>query len=214
MIFFFPYRRSIFFLLLSALVSLPASLSAQFLRGVGLTAGAQLSRQIWFSEPPAPARTAGSRILGPNAALMIEMGRHEFFRWQSEIQWMPKNSRIDGLPSRLGYVNWGNFLKIRQELYDVTPYLLAGVKAEYPYLGPLGSTLTASMSAALGMEILVWRPLILMLDAGYDYNPVNAVETTQQTARTRAMWFRIGIKREIRPKSKSCFPSGAPPMIQ
>lgn len=214
MILLFPYRKFLFFTLLSSMVLLPAALFGQFVKGFGLMAGAQSSRQIWFGETPVPARTTGFWSLGPNAALMIELGRHEFFRWQSEFQWMPKNSRLAGVPSRLGFVNWGNFLKVRQELYDVTPFLLAGVKTEYPYIGPPGSVLTASLSAGLGIEILIWRPVIMVLDAGYDYNPIDAVSTASQSARTRAVWIRLGIKREVRPKSKSCFPRGTPPMIQ
>jgi len=183
---------------------------AQFIKGFGLTLGGTASWQKWKDQET--GKTArGKFIFGGNGAVFAEMIDHEYYRWQSEIQFMMKGSKRTMAADRvnLQYLCWGNYLKLRQELYDVTPYLLLGPKVEYLLNTsfPGFKQIHPVLFSALGMEFLYNRPFIWLVELGYDWDISPAMNTEKYRVKNNALILRAGIKWEIKKKARGCGPS-------
>ncbi len=188
----------------------PTQLSAQFFKGFGATIGGTASWQKW-KDVESGASGKGKIIFGGNGALFAEMIDHEYYRWQTEFQWIMKGSKRNMVAPRvnLQYLSWGNFLKLRQELYDVTPYLLVGPKIEYLLNSNYGGfkLLHPVLFSALGMEFLYKRPFIWLVEVGYDWDMMPALKTDKYQAKNNALILRAGVKWEIKKKARGCGPS-------
>lgn len=201
--------RTIFFIF--CLIVFQTNLSrAQFFKGVGATLGGTASWQKW-KDLESGASGRGRFIFGGNGALFAEMIDHEYYRWQTEFQWVMKGSkRTLGSPRvNLQYLGWGNYLKLRQELYDVTPYLLIGPKVEYLLSDNFGGfkQFHPTLFSALGMEFLYKRPFIWLIEAGYDWDITPALQSDKYKVKNHALLLRAGIKWEIKKKARGCGPS-------
>lgn len=201
-------RRLIFIIFVFSLPGLPVW--AQFFKGVGASIGATASWQKW-KDLESGAHQRGKIIFGGNGALFAEMVDHEYYRWQTEFQWGMKGSKRTLVAPRvnLQYLSWGNYLKLRQELYDVTPYLLIGPKIEYLLSSNFAGfkQFHPVLFSALGMEFLYKRPFIWFVEAGYDWDILPAMKTDKYQARNNALILRAGVKWEIKKKARGCGPS-------
>jgi|688.fasta_scaffold40941_7 hypothetical protein len=183
---------------------------AQFFKGFGATLGGTASWQKW-KDFEAGSQQRGKMIFWGNGALFAEMVDHEYYRWQTEFQWGMMGSKRTPVAPRvnLQYLSWGNYLKLRQELYDVTPYLLVGPKVAYLLNSsfPGFKQIHPVLFSALGMEFLYKRPLIWLVEVGYDWDITPAMKTDKYQARNNALILRAGVKWEIKKKARGCGPS-------
>lgn len=201
--------RTIYFLLVLVFLQIRTA-EAQFFKGVGATIGGTASWQKW-KDQESGANGRGKMIFGVNAALFAEMIDHEYYRWQSEFMWVMKGSKRNmGAPKvNLQYLGWGNYLKLRQELYDVTPYLLVGPKVEYLLSSNFSGfkSIHPTLFSAIGMEFLYKRPFIWLVELGYDWDVLPAMQTDKFKVKNHALLLRAGIKWEIKKKARGCGPS-------
>lgn len=148
---------------------------AQFIQGYGLMGGGTLARQKWKFYEPANDVIKQKWKLGWNVSGFVEYINHKYIRGISEIEYNRKGC-IERFPipdqrHKENFLTWNNYLKLRQELYDVTPYFLIGPRVEY-LLSSTGTTfnkLNFSWSFGPGIEILKFDPWVIMFD--YQYNP-------------------------------------------
>ena len=202
-------RTKIILLWLFCRLFFPAVTQAQFFKGVGVMAGPGMAWQKWKVDS-LNKTVRGKMALKFHAALFAEMVDHPYFRYQTEFQWVMKGSRqapvLDNVS--LQYFSWGNYFKLRQELYDVTPYILLGPKIDYL----LASNLTGfrrfhpAFYSAIGIEFLYTRPWILLAEAGIENDLFLSYKQYPLKARNNLLLLRLGIKREIKKKVKGCKP--------
>jgi hypothetical protein len=57
------------------------------------------------------------------------------------------------------------------------------------------------------MEFLYKRPLIWLVEVGYDWDITPAMKTDKYQARNNALILRAGVKWEIKKKARGCGPS-------
>ena len=188
--------------------------NAQFIKGFGASAGATFSRQKWKATNP-DFVSQKKYIAGLNSALFVEYIDHKYYRMVSELQYNMKGAResidtLKGVRYRANYLSFNNFFKIRQELYDVTPYALAGPRLEFLLNSNLASMrkvhLTAS--AGVGMEFLYTRPWIIFAEIHYNPDAMKALQITDFGIRQNAWEIRVGLKYERKRKADCPRPSG------
>lgn len=207
-------------LLLSVLFILNTTISnAQFVKAWGLTIGGTRSNQIWNYDS-LDNNLRKKAMYGFNASALVEWLNHDYLRIISEIQYNQKGAKEnlapnDGAKYRTNYVAFNNFLKIRQELYDFTPYFLIGPRLEYLLNAPLPSPkkFHLSASAGIGIEFLHKRPWVFFTE--YHINPgvMKSFATPNYLGiRNTAMELRIGIKRELKAPTEKCPPVYNRPM--
>lgn len=204
-------------LLLILACSLQAN--AQFFQGFGVTLGGTYSTQRWKLSNDESIRQRYK--LSYNGSVFVEMFEHEYIRLITEIEYNRKGARMrypvdDRSPIKANYVSLNNFLKFRQELYDVTPYWYIGPKIEYA-LSPGYSPLHVSGATGIGIELLKWDPWIWFAD--FQWNPdimpsmkasggttTDVVPPPVFTNRIRhnAFLLRIGVKFLGKPKRTKC----------
>lgn len=208
-------RVALLVLILSLFFSGFNTLSAQFFQGVGITLGANMSNQRWQIDSLNYNKNQKFKF-GLNGSVFVEYINHEYVRMITEVQYSQEGSK-----SRLGfgtiknnYVSFNNFLKLRQELYDVTPYFLIGPKFKY-LLGESGFTgfrpMHFSMYAGIGMEFLYKRPWIFFVEAGYDHDINRAFKSEFVAITDKTISIRVGLKYQIEKKSKGCRTGGFRP---
>lgn len=142
-------RRIIFVL---GFLSLCQQAFPQFIRGFGLFVGETSSRHRFKNKYPQddtafrhaypPSQKATERHSW-SVGIFLEMLRNDVWRWQTEIEYCNKGSRVNTLlnpitdekemrVNKLSYLQWNNFLK--RFIYigiNKPTYLMIGVRAEY-----------------------------------------------------------------------------------
>ena len=202
----------IFLFLLSSLFI--KDVQAQFIKGFGLNAGATFSKQKWEGSNPDFVSQKKYKA-GLNTAGFIEYIDHKYYRMVSELQFNMKGAResidsLKGFKYRANYLSFNNFFKIRQELYDVTPYALAGPRLEFLLNSNIPSMrkLHLSASAGIGMEFLYTRPWIIFGEIQYNPDAMKALKITDFGIRQNAWEIRVGVKYERKRKADCPRPSG------
>jgi len=195
-------------------VNTPA-IHAQFFNGYGLSAGILYgNHRTLVNLDPAFSKNMKWRW-GWHAAAFLEYGGGEYLRFQTEAQWFRSGAYStwwhQPVPTRHAVL--GQYLKLRQELYDVTPYVLIGPRLEYLFFSGYAGFRQIHFGAygALGIELLYKRPLIFFAEAGrtQDISPSYHIDPVRVYSKT---WLlRVGIKREIAKKGAACRSGGLRP---
>jgi hypothetical protein len=185
-----------FFLLLISFFIHVGSCNAQFFQGVGIMAGANLSNQRWQIDTIDYNKNQKYKF-GFNGSLFVEYINHEYVRMITEAQYFQEGSKskVTGSSIKTDYACFNNFLKLRQELYDVTPYFLIGPKFKYLIAqgGIAGfKAMHFSMYTAIGMEFLYKRPWIFLAELGYDHDINRALK--QEFLREN--WLKISDRKK------------------
>lgn len=130
-----------------------AQMHSQFLRGVGVFAGAVTSRHkmintnlvdtLYSHRIPAPSHQSAEYV-NWSAGILFECLKYQNVRWQTEIEYCNKGAvenpflspasdvRTGKTANTLSYVQWNNYVKIFfREGYVGTPYVMLGARAEY-----------------------------------------------------------------------------------
>jgi hypothetical protein len=206
-------------LILIVFIGLWTSAGAQFFQGFGVTLGGTYSNQKW-------KLTNDDNInqrykLSFNGSVFAELGDHDYARWITEIEYNRKGARQrfpvdDKSAIKANYVSWNNFLKFRQELYDVTPYWYIGPKVEYLINGSLPySQIHATGATGIGIELLTFDPWIWLLDFQWNPDIMPSLKTdaplpnentilTYQRIRHNAFELKLGVKFKGKAKRSSC----------
>ncbi len=203
-----------FFFVIVFLCFSAESASAQFIKGFGATGGATFSKQKWEGSNPDFSSKKKYKA-GGNGSLFVEYIDHKYYRMISELQFNMKGAResidtLKGFKYRANYLSFNNFFKIRQELYDVTPYALAGPRLEFLLNSNIPSmrTLHLTASAGIGMEFLYTRPWIIFGEIQYNPDAMKALRITDFSIRQNAWEIRVGLKYERKRKADCPRPSG------
>jgi hypothetical protein len=187
----------------------------QFLNGYGLSAGLLYgNHRTLVNLDPAYSKNMKWRW-GWHASAFIEYGGGEYLRWQTEAQWFRSGAYStwwhERVPTR--HLVLGQYLKLRQELYDITPYALIGPRLEYLISSgyPGFRQIHFGAFAALGIEFLYRRPWIWFVEAGRTQDFTASYKSDPVSVYSKTWMLRIGIKREIAKKGKSCRSGGLRP---
>jgi hypothetical protein len=188
---------------------------AQFFQGVGISLGANLSNQRWQIDTLDYNQNQKFKF-GFNGSLFVEYINHEYVRMITEVQYFQEGSKskLTENTIKTDYFCFNNFLKLRQELYDVTPYFLIGPKFKYLF-SQSGFTgfrpMHFSMYAGIGMEFLYKRPWIFFTELGYDHDINRALKQEFAAITNKTISLRVGIKYQIEKKVKGCRTGGFRP---
>jgi hypothetical protein len=188
---------------------------AQFFQGVGITLGANMSNQRWQIDTINYNKNQNF-LFGFSGSLFVEYINHQYVRMITEVQYFQEGSKSKFLNNTIktDYACFNNFLKLRQELYDVTPYFLIGPKFKY-LMGQSGiagfKQMHLSMYAGIGMEFLYKRPWIFFVETGYDHDINRALKQEFIAITNKTICLRIGLKYQIEKKVKSCRTGGFRP---
>ncbi len=190
----------------------PLKARAQFFQGVGLTLGGNLSNQRWQLDSIHYNKNQSYKF-GGHVGLFVEYMRHDYMRMITELQYFQEgsNSKISRNTVSTNYFCFNNFFKLRQELYDVTPYFLIGPKLKYLYTenGVSGfKPIHLSMYAGVGFEFLYHRPWLYILEIGYDHDIDRALSQTAFQITNKTICIKAGIKFQIEKKVKGCRSAG------
>jgi hypothetical protein len=207
----FIYLRLIFSALIFFIFCVNDS-KAQFFQGVGLTLGANMSNQRWQIDTLDYNQNQKFKF-GFSGSVFVEYINREYVRMITEVQYFQEGSKskITGNTIKTDYACFNNFLKLRQELYDVTPYFLIGPKFKY-LVGQSGIAgfrpMHFSMYAGIGMEFLYKRPWIFFVEAGYDHDINRALKQEYIAITNKTICLRVGLKYHIKKKVKGCRTGG------
>ncbi len=187
--------------------------NAQFVQGIGITAGATYAHQKWLYSETNTTRNTSSKF-GFNGSFFLEMVDNYYWRWVSEIQYNRKGAIEKPLPdlklkNKINYLSWNNFLKFRQELSSTTVYLLAGPRLEYklstnaqylPDIINASQLIHLSISGGGGIEFINNAPWIPFIEFQYnpDLEPAYREKTLNDiTVKNKAYELRVGIKYQL-----------------
>ena len=188
---------------------------AQFFQGVGITLGANMSNQRWQIDTINYNKNQNF-LFGFSGSLFVEYINHQYVRMITEVQYFQEGSKSKFLNNTIktDYACFNNFLKLRQELYDVTPYFLIGPKFKY-LIGQSGiagfKQMHLSIYAGIGMEFLYKRPWIFFVETGYDHDINRALKQEFIAITNKTICLRVGLKYQIEKKVKSCRTGGFRP---
>lgn len=204
-----------FFILLAVLLSTHLnSAKAQFIKGFGATLGATFSKQNWQQQIPS-LEVKQKYKAGANGSLFVEYIDHKYYRMISELQYNMKGAKesrdtLSGFKYKANYISFNNFFKIRQELYDVTPYALIGPRVEFLLNSniPTMRTVHLTASGGIGMEFLYTRPWIFFAEVQYNPDVMRARNADILMIRQNAWEIRAGIKYERKKKADCPRPKG------
>ena len=200
---------SFFLLILSGAIS-----KAQFIKGFGATGGATFSNQKWFVSNPESAFKKKYKA-GANGSIFMEYIDHKYYRMITELQYNMKGAKensdiLSGFRYTANYISFNNFFKIRQELYDVTPYALVGPRVEFLLNSNVPGMRPAHVTASggIGMEFLYTRPWIIFAEVQYNPDVMKARNADVLKIRQNAWEIRVGLKYELKKKADCPRPSG------
>lgn len=208
-------RLQKYFILFSLLFMWMIPISkAQFIKGFGATAGATFSNQKWYEQNPENQYKLKYKA-GGNGSLFVEYIDHKYYRMISELQYNMKGARgrrdsIGEFKYKANYFSFNNFFKIRQELYDVTPYALIGPRLEFLLNSniPTMRSMHLTASGGIGMEFLYKRPWIFFAEVQYNPDVMKARNADFLKIRQNAWEIRAGIKYERKKKADCPRPRG------
>lgn len=198
-----------------SLCLIQTKVNAQFFQGIGLTLGANMSNQRWQVDSINYNKNQKFKF-GFNGSIFVEYINHEYIRMITEVQYFQEGSksRFNGSTIKTDYACFNNMLKLRQELYDVTPYFLIGPKFKY-LVGSAGiggfRSMHFSMYSGIGMEFLYKRPWIFLAEIGYDHDIYRALKQEMIAITNKTISLRVGIKFQIEKKVKGCRTGGFRP---
>jgi hypothetical protein len=174
------------------------TVKAQFFQGFGLTAGITYCNQKLKIDSLNEKLKYKYRF-GGNAGIFVEYIEHPYIHMVTELQLNQKGGkdRVTGTKYRVNYFSFNNFVKFRQELYDVTPYFLIGPRVEYHFNSSPGLPyrpfhITGSMGP--GMEFLYWKPWVPFVEFQWNPDLMKAYRDPYYTRRHNAFELRVGIK--------------------
>jgi len=102
-----------------------------------------------------------------------------------------------GRKYRLNYICFNNFLKIRQEGYNFTPYFLAGPRIEYlftsTHVKPM-RLIHVSVSVGAGCEFMFWSPVVPFVELNFNPDPMKAYSVSTLGIKNKAFELRLGLK--------------------
>jgi hypothetical protein len=200
-------KKSILLITFAVIVSVSAK--AQFIKGFGIVGGLTYANQKWFFDSADGTKINQKYKLGWNGAIFMEYLDRDYVRIVTEIEYNRKGA-IEKYPipdqrDRANYVSLNNFLKFRQELYDVTPYFYVGPKVEY-FLNsqPLMKQLHASAAAGVGIEFLYKDPWIPFVEFQWNPDVMKAADIPEwYRIKNNAFLLRVGLKYQ-RLKRSTC----------
>ncbi len=204
--------------------------SSFMLMGWGVTGGGTLCTQIWNYAAINHTETKNYR-LGWNGSVFVEMMNKTYWRWISELQYNQKGA-IDQVPTgekfnnRIDYISFNNFIKIREEEYAITPYLIAGPRIEYklsthpqdksgnivnPSIDIINNfkPLHVSFSVGAGVEFLRFKPWLPFIEFQFNPDITNAYrnkDLSDLQIRHRAFELRVGLKYALQ-RGEKCPPA-------
>jgi hypothetical protein len=201
-------------LLIVAACFLSIDTNAQFFKGIGLVAGANYSNQRFLVDTLNYNQNQKG-IFGFNAGIFVEYLNHEYVRLITEVQYFSEGSHstLFNSQNKTAYYCVNQLLKLRQELYDVTPYLVIGPKVELLQGAAIPGFKQLHFAAygAIGMEFLYKKPWIYFAEIGYQRDIDKALVLDRFEVTNKAYVVRIGLKYEFQKKSKSCRTGGSLP---
>jgi hypothetical protein len=200
-------------------ISAFGSLQAQFYQGFGLWGGLSYYREKWWltSADGSSDKIKQKYILRFNAGLFAEFIKHNNFHWRTELEYNQKGCKEktdqDTYKNKLDYISWNNYLKVYEEEFEGTPYLLIGPRVEYlfkqniqsPSLGDHFRKFHFSWSVGLGWEFVTYGRIKPLVELHYNAD-INKAYKTSDPGVTQVInrpWeLRIGIR--IGSKRASC----------
>lgn len=204
------------------LCAIPAR--AQFVNAIGITAGATYGNERWKDDNLKTNERKKYRW-GGNGSVFVEFFSHETIRWVSELQFNQKGS-IDKAPeanyyTKMNYICFNNYLKLRYEMVSIIPYILIGPRIEYKLSGGSNSPRAAgsftplhvSIAGGPGLELVAYgrfKPFVELL-----YNPdlTQAYNRGGLHIKNNAFELRVGLKYTLG-KSRKDMDCNAPIYIQ
>ncbi|MBA3705274.1 MAG: hypothetical protein H0W84_05070 [Bacteroidetes bacterium] len=199
--------RKIFVLFIFLIVGLQSE--AQFLNGIGITAGVSAANQkFYFYEPNIISRK--KYVFGYNASFFAEFFSHDYARWVSEIQYNQKGS-LDKQPpdlkyrNRLQYISWNNYLKLRYEMYSIIPYILLGPRLDYnltqrttsPVITSKFLKLHLSGAVGAGLEFVSFTNFKFLVEGFYNPDLMPAYVRPGLHIKNNNFELRVGLKYEF-----------------
>jgi hypothetical protein len=188
-------------------------LHAQFLNSIGITAGVTYGNERWVDKSH-QINESKKYILGYNGSVFAEFFSDDYLRWVSEFQFDQKGSddkvNTENYNTRLNYICFNNYLKIRDELLNIIPYVLLGPKLEYKFYGSSSSPLVignfnllhVSFAMGAGMELVAYGPVKFFVEGFYNPDLMRAYNDNGFDIRNNAFELRVGLKYEFSKKSK------------
>ena len=202
---------TILFFCISALTA-----SAQFFQGWGLMAGLSYYRQKWWIQnvDGSESKVKQKYILRFNADLFAEFIKNEHFHWRTEFEYNQKGCK-EKTPSatyknKVDYISWNNYLKIYEDEFEGTPYLLVGPRVEYLFRQNTSSPLITSdfrkihfsWSVGIGWEFVTYGRIKPIVELHYNPDINKAYKTSDLAIINRPWELKIGIR--IGDKHGSC----------
>jgi len=178
---------------------------AQFLNGVGLTAGVNYGNERVVSLTTKSIER-DKYIFGKNASFFLEFFKDKFVHWQSEFQYNEKGSiqseNHTNYQTHLTYFCWNNYLKIKFEQLYTIPYIIFGPRAEYTFQqsanNPKFSTafevFHASAAVGAGFETVSYGPLKFLMEGFYNPDVLYAFNKNNLGLTNNAFEARLGLK--------------------
>jgi hypothetical protein len=210
--------KKIFLILFLVLISMQGK--AQFVNAIGITGGVSYSTQKFYFIDPEVILKKKYRF-GLNASVFAEFFSHKYVRWVSEIQYNQKGC-IDKQPeakykNRLSYLCWNNYLKIRYELFNCIPYILAGPRLEYkltqktpsPPVTEKFEQLHLSAAVGAGVEFISYGNIKFFVEGFYNtdvkhYALAMAYVKPPLDIKNINFELRVGLKYQFQKRGESC----------
>jgi len=210
------FQKIIFFFLTFSIQHLTFNISfGQALNSYGFTIGLTRSTEKWDSTDYSQKMKFRS---GFNGSFFLEYYYHNRFTWRTELEYNLKGAKLLDSntvvgKSRTKYVCWNNYLRIRHEMYDYTPYILIGPRVEY-LLAAIGTPANLPpknyedyngilkqfhFSAAVGggCEYNIYDPWILFAELYYNPDVTNSYTQNNFHIKNRAWELKVGIKKKL-----------------
>lgn len=188
-------------------------LHAQFFNALGVTAGVAYGNQRW-TDKNLDTQERKKYILGFNGSVMAEFFSHDYLRWVSEFQFNQKGSKestdVADYRTKLNYLCFNNYLKLRYEMVSIIPYILLGPRLEYTLSGGSNeprvignfSPLHISFAVGAGLELVAYGPFKIFAEAFYDPDITNAYNQNGLAIKNYPFELRIGVKKVFGKSSK------------
>lgn len=189
---------------------------SQALNSYGLTFGVTRSTEKWDSTNYSQKMRFRN---GLNGSFFLEFYYHDRFTWRTELMYNQKGAKLlDTVfsvyaKSRTNYACWNNYLRIRHEMYDYTPYILIGPRVEYlvsasgtpshppakdfSAVQPILNMFHISAAIGAGCEYNAYDPWILFAEFYYNRDVTNAYSAKDFSVRNRNYELKVGIKRKL-----------------
>jgi hypothetical protein len=179
-------------------------------------AGLSYYRQKWWIQnvDGSESKVKQKYILRFNADLFAEFIKNEHFHWRTELEYNQKGCK-EKTPSttykdKVDYFSWNNYLKIYEDEFEGTPYLLIGPRVEYLFRQNTPSPLITSgfrqfhfsWSVGLGWEFVTYGRIKPIVELHYNPDINKAYKTSDLAIINRPWELKIGIR--IGDKHGSC----------